>query len=79
MISQAFLYGLYATRAQIDALIAQAEEALGIRRDGVEPGACPNCKASEDKQERADTFGQPTLRCTVCRTEYAPLETVTPV
>lgn len=63
---------LYALRSHLDAVILEAEEALGIRPDeGSDPGACPQCKAPSEQVVQQNTLdGTKKRRCGVCGHEW---------
>lgn len=58
---------LYAMRAQLDAWIRDEETALTAV---IDPTACPQCGAPEDKIADASTMGNRRKHCTVCDGEW---------
>ena len=60
---------VYALRAQVDAIIAQIEDAMGVQTGTV--GGCPKCGASEEMVEDASTNAGPKVsRCKNCHEEW---------
>lgn len=68
-MTRALLTSVYALRAQVDAVVAQIEDALGVQTQA--PGGCPKCGASEDMVVHEATIGGPkTSRCKNCGEEW---------
>lgn len=67
-MTKSLLASLYALRAQVEAVVAQVEDAMGM--PGVEPGGCPKCGAPEDKVADDSTIGVKAFHCTVCGHEW---------
>ena len=72
-MTRGFLFGLYALRGQIDALIASTEEAMGVAQQ-VDAKACPECKASSDSVTTMTVFGgAQKCKCGECGKEWERL------
>lgn len=70
-MTKGLLYSLYAIRGQVDAAIAQVQDAMGITADGAEPGSCPQCKAPPEMvKDDSRMDGTKRSRCVNCGHEW---------
>ena len=74
-MTKGLLASLYALRAQVEAVVAQVEDVMGVTGTA-EPGSCPKCGALEEQVSDESTIGRRAFRCTKCGYEWEEMASV---